>query len=221
MAYVQDAALISDVQTAAAKLGVASSWASGSPVLVKDDFLYELHLLFRLLSELSEYYNIDYLPGSGSKMHEFPRSPAAKAGRPRFNVLHKATKAVILQVCAGTKAEDSSGKERGLDVSFQSANATDSPVATDVLQIFDAKYRADPQSRISHLEFAGFSHWVELFTLRGGARAGLFLGRLSQLNDNCLVTNGQASTEENAECVRIGVREVTKFRPNNAVQSRP
>jgi len=221
MAYAQDAALISDVQASAKLLGVAATWASGQALAVADSFLLEMYLLFRLIKELSSHYDVEYLPGSGITQHSFPRGPAPKAGRPRFLLKDSATGATLFQVCAGTKAADINNHQRGIDVSIQTATASDNPVAADVLQLFDAKYRISPTERISPSEFAVFSRWIELFELRGNPTPGLTLGPLSELDANCLVTNGEYSTECDTECARVSLREIARFHPNTTYTARP
>ena len=221
MAYAQDRALIKDIQTAAANLNIASRWASGKPVQVKDDFLFEMHLLFRVVGELSTNHSIEYVSGDGGKMHEFPRAPADKAGRPRFNIKNANTGKIQCQVCAGTKAKDRSGKERGLDLSIQTADASDKPGVQEVLQILDAKYRPDSTRRITHPEFASFAHWVESFELRTTETTGLDFGVLQDLDANCLVTNGKFSTEKDKERAHVNVREIARFYPTTKHERRP
>jgi hypothetical protein len=219
MAYATDIALINSVQVSAQAMGVAASWSSGTPVNVKDDFLYELYLLFRLIDALNANYDVEYIPGAGAKAHEFPKKPADKAGKPRFHVKDRTSQTVLFQLCAGTKAADRNGDERGLDLSIQTAASSDAPKAVDVLQIFDAKYRTDNAARITHPEFSAFAHWVELFDLRGMPNAGLMFGALNDLNANCLVTNGDPSTELDVECTRVSVREVSDFHPHTPAHS--
>ena len=221
MAYAQDLTLINDVQIAASRLGVASRWSSGTPVQVEDDFLFEMHLLFRVLTALEANYSVTYVPGTGSTTHEFPKKPASKAGKPRFNVKDKNNGSRCFQICAGTTARDESGRPRGLDLSIQDANAPDDPDYQHVLQIFDAKYRKNSNDRITHAEFAAFAHWVETFGLRNTPSAGLNLGTLNDLDANCLVTNGRHSTETDNECQRVTIKEIARFYPNVNHQSRP
>jgi len=221
MAYAEDTALINDVQAAAANLKIASYWASGKPVEVEDDFLFEMHLLFRVVAELGKNHGIEYLSGKGSKMHEFPRKGANKAGRPRFNVRNASTGTIRCQVCAGTRARDRSGKERALDLSIQTADASDEPGVQDVLQIFEAKYRSDSNRGITHPEFSAFAHWIETFDLRTAETAGLDFGVLQDLDANCLVTNGDFSTEEDKERAHVNVREIAGFYPTTTHKRRP
>lgn len=221
MAYASDSALITSVRRSASKLSLAAKWANGPSLNVTDDFLYELYLLFQVLNALRAAYEIEYLPGSGYKEHQFPKKPAPKAGRPRFNLKEKGTGRLLYQICAGTTAADMNGHKRGLDLSIQLDTASDDPVAGDVLQIFDAKYRTKNTARITHHEFSEFVHWVELFQLRGRAVPGLDFGYLSDLNGNCLVTNGIESTELDVERLRTNLREVIQFHPTTTHAKKP
>lgn len=221
MAYANDKDLIKQVQSSASALGVAAQWASGKPVKVANDFLYEMYLLFKAVEALMANYDVKYIPGVGKKIHAFPRNPAPKAGWPKFHVMEAATNTLIVQICAGTKARDINGHERGIDLSIQKGNASDDPNAADVLQIFDAKYRSKHAGRITHHEFSEFTRWIELFMLRGAATPGLNWGLLAELDGNCLITNGQFSTELSTECTRVTLREIERFYPTTVCKHRP
>ena len=219
--YATDKDLIRAVQTAASSLGVTSKWSTGKSLSVADSFLLEMYLLFTIVRDLQTKYYVEYVPGSGSKKHCFPQSPSAKAERPKFLVKASPTGPVLFQMCAGTTADDLNGHPRALDISIQSAGASDIPMHTDVLQIFDAKYRKTFSKRLSHHEFSEFARWIELFGLRAGGTAGLTFSSISEFDANCLVTNGQPSTELDVECNRTGLREITNFHPKMAYGSRP
>lgn len=221
MAYANDSALIAAVQRSATLLGAAATWSSGIPVNVSDDFLYEMYVLFRAVHDLIINYDVAYVAGVGPHTHVFPRKPANKAGRPRFDIKDKATHADLFQLCAGTNASDIHGHLRGLDISLQAATAPDAPGPADVLQIIDAKYRTNPNDRISHHEFSEMARWIELFQLRGAASPGLAFPTCPELDANCLVTNGQFSTELDVECQRVSLSEIAEFHPSTAYHARP
>jgi hypothetical protein len=180
-----------------------------------------MYVLFCVIHDLTINYDIAYLPGLGAKQHVFPRKPADKAGRPRFDIKDKATHTVLCQLCPGTTASDIHGHPRGLDISIQDPAASDTPGPADVLQIIDAKYRTNANDRISHHEFSEFARWIELFLLRGAGSPGLTFQAYPELNANCLVTNGQFSTEPVAECQRVSLSEIAGFHPATAHHSRP
>lgn len=219
--YATDKDLIRAVQAAASSLSVASKWSTGARLKVADSFLLEMFLLFQIIQDLQTSYDVQYVPGTGTKKHCFPKSPSSKAGRPKFLVKDKSTRATLFQICAGTTVDDLNGHSRALDVSIQASGASDTPIHTDVLQIFDAKYRKTISKRLSHHEFSEFARWIELFGLRTGGTAGLTFSSLSEFDANCLVTNGQPSTELDVECNRTGLREITNFHPKTTYVSRP
>jgi hypothetical protein len=222
MAYADRAALVQSVQTSAQQLGAAAAWASGASVSVRSDFLYEMYVLFRLVEALQTVgYTVRYVTGTPPTEHEFPKGPAKKAGRPRFEIADDSGD-VRWQLCAGTKAQDLVGKRRGLDISLQVADASDDPTAVDVEMIWDAKFRTNPVDRITSHEFAELARWVELFGLRGVQPPAVDLGTLEEMLGNCLVTNGRFSTEPIAELNRVSLREVESFAPvSPTIDARP
>jgi hypothetical protein len=219
MAAPSDRKLLAAARKAAAALKVAARWAvSKRPVNVRDDFIYETYLYVRLLHAAGRTFRIVYVPGTGPTAHAFPRAPANKKARPRFE-LHD-QRGVRFQLCAGTKVRDMNGDERAPDVSLQVGRAGDLPIVGEVLAIWDAKYKGG-QKRISEHEFSTFARWLELLGLRTGAGAPIALGTLRDLEGHCLVTNGHHSTELAAELKRTNVREIASFYPGRAHTRRP
>ena len=219
--YSSDTDLMREVKDAGAKLTKASRWSTKTPLDVENSFLLEMYLLFLLCDDLLANYTIVYEKGLPPTEHCFPQSPANKAGRPKFVVKDASTGDILFQLCAGTNARDIHNRNHAVDVSIQTGLASDNPGPDQILQIFDAKYRHNSTDRISGQEFSKFVHWVELFNLRGAGLPGLALSGVTELNANCLVTNGQPSTELDAECHRTSVREVTSFHPNEKPAFRP
>lgn len=213
--------LVDRVRDSARALSVAARWVNNSAIRVQDDFIYEMFLLFEIVKALQDNYAVEYIPGTGDTTHEFPKKGTSKSGRPRFHVIGLESGICLIQICAGTRVLDPSGKERAFDLSFQSGDACETPTYAEVKQIFDAKLRKSHDRRITHPEFAAFSHWVELFGLREHFAPPLDLGSLSDINANCLVTNGQTSTEEDVERQRVGVTEVSNFYPGQSHSARP
>lgn len=221
MAIATDLNLINQVQISANKLGVASKWADTSqPVSVADDFLFEMYVLFELILSLQQNYIVTYLPGSQEQAHKFPQKPANKNGRPRFEI-HHPTDGLICQVCAGTTVADIHGVERAPDISFQTDVSPDNPDFNHLLLIWDAKYRKDPNARITHPEVSEFGRWLEVFKLRGAPAPSINLAKLSKLAANCLITNGNASTEPALECERLWMKEVANFHPKSMFSVKP
>ncbi len=221
MATAIDANLIARVQDSAKKLGVAATWAkTGHPVSVEDDFLYEMYILFELISALQHKYTVKYYSGSGDFLHMFPRKPANKKNRPRFEVYDSKNNR-ILQVCAGTKIKDIHDCQHSPDISVQDGSSSDDPNFTNIVFIWDAKFRKDCASRISNSEVSVFGRWLELFNLRGKSIDLVELHDLHQLHGNCLITNGDFSTELDVERKRLSIKEVSNFYPKMTFNVKP
>ena len=165
--------LLAGVRTSAKKLGVAAAWAhSRRPVRVKEDFLYEIYVLFRLVEALSSQYGVHYFPGIGKTKHAFPRKPAKKAGRPRFNIKDQTSGQSLWQLCAGTKIGDLDGNEHGVDLSLQSADSPeDGPDHSHVLIAWECKYKEEDTKRITKSEYLAFATWIEMLVLKAGPKA--------------------------------------------------
>ncbi|MCC9601005.1 hypothetical protein LOC67_10655 [Stieleria sp. JC731] len=219
--YPSDSDLMREVKNAGASLTKAALWSTKTPLDMANSFLLEMYLLFRLCDDLQANYTVEYVKGIHPNEHTFPQAASNKAGWPKFIVKDASSGKLLFQICAGTRAGDIHGAQHAIDVSIQTAAAGDTPGPDDVLQIFDAKYRSNSSHRISKHEFSEFVRWVELFKLRGAGTTGLMLNSLTSLDGNCLVTNGEPSTEPDAECHRTSVREVTKFHPNETLRHRP
>jgi hypothetical protein len=127
----------------------------------------------------------------------------------------------LFQLCAGTKISDIHGYPRAPDISVQDGNAPSTPSYTHVLLIWDAKHRKDPTDRITHHELSEVGRWIDLLDLHGAARTGLALHRLGVLLGNCIISNGQFSTEPDAELARLDVKEVSGFHPKSRFAVRP
>lgn len=221
MATRRDRKLLEDARNCAGRLGLAAKWAiSGKTVSVRDDFVYETYVFLRLLLDCKKTYRVQYVEGSGNTRHAFPKSPAKKAGRPKFHIVDRKTGKVLWQLCAGTKIGDISGDERAPDISLQRAGATDNPTAPDVELIWDAKYKRR-SGRIESHEFSEFARWIQLFQLESKALPKLVLSSLTGMAGHCLVTNGECSTENDKERTRTNIREVFGFRPKNSHTVRP
>lgn len=225
MATKRDRKLLIEARKCASNLSLAAQWAvSGNAVDLANDFIYETYVILRLLEDCKASYRIHYVPGAGKTAHAFPRKPSPKAGRPKFLIIEKKTNRVLWQLCAGTKITDIVGDERAPDISLQSARAPDQPTATDVQMIWDAKYKKKDRKgsrRITSHDFSEFARWVELFNLRGKGLPALVLNSLTGLVGHCLVTNGETSTEVDAELHRTTVREVTGMYPGRSPAVRP
>lgn len=223
MAPATDRQLIGAVHVAAKRLGAATTWMGTKKAMsVADDFLYELYILFRLVEDLQQHYSVVYVPGNGRYKNMFPQKPGRKSsGWAKFEIHDKNTGALLWQLCAGTSIRDISNVARTPDISIQDANASDDPAASDVKLIYDGKYKKSGSSRITHPEFSQFAHFVDTLQLRGASVPSITFARLTDLLANCLITNGTASTEPDAERNRVAIAEVESFYPGKAHQRHP
>lgn len=214
MAYSDDRKLIERTKQSANALGVAANWVdSKRPVDMATDFVFELYVLFEFVIYLSNNYDVIYDPGVGPKKHKFPRKPAKKVGRPKFEIYSKNKSKKLCQLCSGTQIKDIVNMHRAPDISIQSANSSDVPTHKDVELIWDAKYRADDSSRITHSELSEFARIIDLLKVKNNVTIKLNLGKYQSLIANCLITNGLESTEPNQERVRLDLKEVANFFP--------
>ncbi|MBN1367029.1 MAG: hypothetical protein JW967_03795 [Dehalococcoidales bacterium] len=222
MVTARDKALINQVKIAALSLRRASIWVSSKiPLNVTDNFIFELYVLFRLILDLQSAYNVKYIPGSGVKKNNFAKNPAEKQGRPKFEIYEKPFRRLLWQICSGTEIVDKFGDSRAPDISFQTANSPDTPTYQDIEIIWDAKYKKTFRRKITHAEFSTFMHFINALNLRNKVKPNINLADLRYLVDNCLVTNGEKSTELDVSCADSGLKEVTSFYPGNTFSVRP
>ena len=167
-----------------------------------------------MISQLSGVYKIKYNPGVGSKQHCLPKKPADKAGRPKFEVYSRHTRSLIWQICAGTKIVDIVNMKRAPDISFQKGSASDLPTFDDVELIWDAKYKSDSNTRITHKEISEFARWIDLLKVKKAVVKNLRLSQYHEMTANCLITNGKESTEPDTERIRCDLKEVINFFPD-------
>ncbi len=222
MASSNDVTLVERTRSAASALGLAASWSGNRRAFdLADDFIYELYILFSLILDLSSYYDVDYKEGTGDNKNRFPQKPANKAGRPRFDIRSRQNGNLLWQVCAGTKITDNQSVERAPDISFQKGSASNTPTHNDVEMIWDAKYRKNPEDRITHSEVAAFILWIDLLNLKNSPKPSLQLNRLREMVANCLITNGRESTEPDGVLNRYDLKEVCSFYPGETPETRP
>lgn len=215
-----DKDLISRVQASAQRLKIAATWSHGPSLKVADSFLLELYLLFKVIEDLQKTYDVEYDPGTHPNQHVFPQTGAQKKTRPKFLVKDKNSKQTICQICPGTRVQDIDGNDRAIDISFQTATSPDSPTSQHLLQIFDAKYRKRSSNRLTSHEFSEFARWIDLFQLKS-CSANLTFHALIDLSAHCLVTNGEETTEVDAERNRRSLREIVKFHPKSVHRRLP
>ena len=195
-------------------LSQAAVWPNTGDVFeVKDDGVYELYCLARLVEALlgAGDYELRYVAGTGALRNIFAKAPANKTGRPRFDVVSNATGATLFQICHGTAIRDVDGVSRHPDISFQKGNATDDPDFSEVVMIWDAKFRVAETRRLTHSEVSYFILWAETLQTTNVPDNTVLLGALQGLHGNTLITNGRFSTETNDLLQRKDVQECEGF----------
>jgi len=126
---------------------------------------------------------------------------------------------LLWQICAGTKVSDIENVDRAPDISFQKDGASDTPTYRDIEIIWDAKYRKNSMDRITHPELSAFAIWIDLLNLRNPSH--IRFNSLSSLAANCLITNGQVSTEPDRVLNKYRLKEVSSFYPGKTFGTRP
>src|SRR5512140_1955207 len=119
--------------------------------------LFELKVLFSLLAELKEHFQVEVVSPPGKDFH-FCRAPAAKASATYFRLKRSGNE---YHLTHGTKIRDRHDQDRAPDLSLQEASAANDPEWRHVLAIWDAKLRgtsaAPSARRISDGEYARFA----------------------------------------------------------------
>lgn len=223
-ARIIDELLLDAARGLASALKKASCWPTSRKVFdLENDGLYELYCLLRAVRVLrmGAAYALTYYPGSGPTMHSFPRAPARKAGRPRFEIRDRKGGGLLWQLCYGTAIRDRHGHDRHPDISFQNGTASDEPTHNDIVMMWDAKYRTDRADRISEQDVATFYMWVDSLGLNARAVPNIDLAELEYLLGNTLVTNGNPSTEKDDLLRSRNMRECWNFYPGSDAEVRP
>lgn len=173
-----------------------SVWKSSRQILGnvkqgKDDFIYEFYCYIRIIVDLKSNYNLNYCAGNGIKKNMFPKKPCDKKGRPYFTLLDKKGKG-IYQICAGSKIKVKHGnKYDAPDISFQSANATDSPTFSETKLIMDAKY-----CNVSKGQYNDFAMMINNLNTVNAENEKLIFKELSGIKGNCLISFGETYTQD-------------------------
>lgn len=213
--------LVAKINQSAKALKKAGVWQA-SRVAVNaeaDNYVYELYCALRILNCLIAHYHISMVGGSNGRPR-FPTNPAAKDPKwSHFSISNG--RQALWQLCLGTEILDSVGTTRAPDISLQSANSPlkAPPSHTHVKIIWDAKFKKN-SGRISRSEFALFCLFVEMLHTKNAKRTSIRLSD-AYLLENCMLTNGMASTEDNALRRRKAVREVESFFPNGTPKHQP
>jgi len=179
-----------------------------------DNYIYEFYCYICIIVDLLSNYEIEFIKGDGDYAFKFPQAAAEKKGKPRFHALKDGK--VQFQICAGTKISGSFDSEQNHpDISFQLADSSDQPVRSDLIIILDAKFRENPNSKLSKGEVYTFIVNVSLFKLNTIPNFQINLNRLKDFYGNCLITNGYSySNKQNVEfIIDSNIKEIENFYP--------
>jgi hypothetical protein len=173
------------------------------------DYIYEFYCAMRILNDLKTNHSIEIR--QGNKGYTFPQKPGNKADSAKFLIKNKRTKIVVAQFCLGTniKLTPSPNTTFGADISLQRRNADDDPYDTDVILIMDAKYKKSKTSKLDIGTIREFAQCVR--DMNAPKRNPLKFDKLTQVNFNCLFTNGEALAQHMQYCKNNKLKQVGKF----------
>jgi hypothetical protein len=208
------------------KLAEASVWSGSKesiPFVSELDeetsqfYIYEFYCYIRIVEDLKnvEEYQLEYIPGSGEFLHKFPKAPADKKGKPRFNVLNK-NEELICHVCAGTKVKGYGGVNFHPDISFQNGKEEEGedPDYKHLIMIHDAKFQQKPGSTLRKDEVFKFAEIVRIYdlNLNNNSRSiNVKFNKLKGLEGNCLLTNVKGHPQIAVYLKSVGIKEVVEF----------
>lgn len=194
------------------KLAPVTKWAnSGDPFghisSAKDDYVYEVWCLTKILSALKTKYNVDFQP---STKIAFPKKPRPLSeGWSYFILTHKAT-GMKTQVSAGIKVKISMFKNYTIapDIVFSKVIKSVDPTEKDVKLIMDAKFYS------KGLDIDDVRKFVLFVREIGCNKASRFeFDTISDLNFNCLLTNSDVYKNQDDYCTGGGIKQVGNFKP--------
>ncbi len=185
---------------------------SKATITNRADSLYEFWCLMKILVDLKVNYNITLVPGDPAGKI-FPQSPALKKGRPYFKIDLKTDSNNKYQVCYGTKIKLSLAPMTTIapDISIQKHDATDNPDESMVELIMDAKFKYRNTAKLPIEQIHAFMQRVNALQTHNANKITLQFNRLTPLKSNCLLTNGQALTDQREYCVLNNIKQVEQF----------
>jgi hypothetical protein len=193
------------------KTQIAFGHVSGKASKSKDS-MFEFFCLVWLLSKLEHNYSIRFIPG-GKHSSTFPMAPGKKSDWPYFELMHKTDASLNIQICYGTEINFSFDKNNGHspDISVQNFGSPLKPVETDLLLIFDAKFKNDPNHVLPKDTINGFMQCVNSFQLKDPATLNVDFSSIPDFLSNCLITNGKLIVKHGIYCQRFKVKLVGGF----------
>jgi hypothetical protein len=200
--------LLKEINAYTSKLEKASSWHGSEKSLAEvelqkakkfgEDYIYEFYCYLRVLSDLQHKYLLRFIPGSGAFSYKFPKAPAPKKGKPYFVAVNQTSGKIAFQICAATEIGTSYKRSPAPDISFQRAEASETPTFRDVIMIFDAKFirSTSDKDKIGLDQFYYVSGMVRDLQIVDPSTCGIEFRELAACLGNCILTNGDAHCQE-------------------------
>jgi hypothetical protein len=189
-----------------------------------DDYIYEFYCYVRVLSDLTHNYTVRFVPGTGKNRMNFPQGPSNKKGRPLFILQDKTTGEPLYQVCSGTNIMTMFPPMTAApDISFQKHDASDNPTYNDVVLLFDAKYNraGSAKVKVSQGQLGEVTNMITHLQLATTPSVVLNFVSLAGFIRNCLLTNGNAHSDNKAQHDYFNLSEVEGFTVSQAFKIVP
>lgn len=215
------AELLKKLGRAEKRLRNASVWNSTkNPVSTEEaPYLFEFLCFLELCLNLEKCCDLEIVQRKEKKIDvtRWPKSPALKKNYSYAKISHK-KQALKLDLNPGIRITDQDGKDRAPDFSITQPTGDQTPLASEVLEIWDAKY-SSKDGPLSDKEVSDF-----LFTAQqlGFPRAPSALVQslaAKEFKRSGIITNVQESTEPVAVFRKHQLQEVSGF--PDAVFTRP
>ncbi|MBA4241486.1 MAG: hypothetical protein C0448_12230 [Sphingobacteriaceae bacterium] len=175
-----------------------------------DEYIYEFYCALRIINSLSKHYDIKIT--NNKIKNKFPKAPANKTNFPFFMVYEKGTKNLLFQICLGTNIIGVAKETSAPDISFQTPLAPLNPKYSDIIMIFDAKYKHKNNSNIADTEFAKVAYMVRnLQCEKNKTTLPINLYDLEDIKGNSLITNGYPFKTNVNHHILFYINEVAKF----------
>lgn len=179
----------------------------------KPQYIYEFFCAMSILEDLSKNYLIKLQPGK--KGYVFPKSPGNKKEWARFLIKEKeGVQNTLFEVCLGIKIKISSSPKTTVaaDISIHYPEPTEDPDDTHVILIMDAKYKEQNTESLDIGAIREFAQCArDMNTPKSSAIDKLKFHKLTKMNGNCLITNGQVLREHEQYCINNKIKQVGKF----------
>lgn len=202
-------------------LSKASKWSNSEEAIInidkaeneerKKEYIYEFYCILKILIDLSSNYNLEIQ--NNSKNNVFPKAPAAKKNYPFFVAKDKISGKVLFQICMGVDISGLADETSAPDISFQHSETNLTPTYKDVIMIFDAKFKHKLTAKVSDTEFYKVHGMIVNLSCQDAEKKSksIIFDKLSGLNGNCLLSNGNAFKTNPQHHKLFRLKEVVHF----------